>query len=144
MVMRGYRRDAERTAEVLTPDGWLHTGDVGRLDQNGRVEVVDRLRDLVITGGVNVSPTEVEAVLTEHPGVTDVCVIGVADDEWGERVVAVVVPEDGATPPTLAGLRDFARERLSAPKLPRELRLVSQIPRSNSGKPLRRVLREAP
>jgi O-succinylbenzoic acid--CoA ligase len=144
MVMRGYRRDANRTAEVLTADGWLHTGDVGRLDGRGNVEVIDRLRDLVITGGVNVSPTEVEAVLIEHQAVADVCVIGVADDEWGERVVAVVVPRDAGAPPSIEGLRDFARSRLSAPKLPRELKLVAQIPRSNSGKPLRRVLRETP
>jgi O-succinylbenzoic acid--CoA ligase len=144
IVMRRYRRDAERTDEVLDADGWLHTGDVGRRDESGGVEVVDRLRDLVITGGINVSPTEVEAVLVEHPSVADVCVIGVPDDEWGERVVAVVVPVDAASPPTVEVLRNFARARLSAPKLPREIKLTAQIPRSNSGKPLRRVLRGTP
>ena len=142
MVMRRYRRDPTRTAEVLDADGWLHTGDIGRIDDDGRIEIVDRLRDVVITGGINVSPTEVEAVLIEHDRVTDVCVIGVADEEWGERVVAVVVPTANGSPPTLDEIREFAGARLSAPKLPREIKLVQQIPRSNSGKPLRRVLRE--
>jgi O-succinylbenzoic acid--CoA ligase len=142
MVMRAYRRDVVRTTDVLEPDGWLHTGDVGQIDNHGCVEVIDRVRDLVITGGVNVSPTEIEAVLIEHPNVADVCVIGAPDEEWGERVVAVVVPADRHSVPTLEQLRDFARAQLSGPKLPREVRIAAQIPRSNSGKPLRRVLRE--
>jgi O-succinylbenzoic acid--CoA ligase len=138
-VMRGYRFAPEATAEVLDADGWLHTGDVGRIT-GARVEVVDRKKDLVISGGVNVSPTEVEQVLAEHPLVADVCVLGETDEEWGERVVAVVVPADRGEPPTLASLREFGRERLAAAKLPRELRLVAVIPRSASGKALRRAL----
>jgi O-succinylbenzoic acid--CoA ligase len=143
MVMRGYRLDPTRTSEVLDADGWLHTGDVGELGDDGRLRVVDRLKDLVITGGVNVSPVQVEHVLAHHPEVADVCVVGVDDDEWGERVVAYVVPRDAASPPTLDALRDHARDRLSAPELPRELRLVDAIPRSASGKPLRRRLRDS-
>ncbi len=139
MVMRGYRLDATRTADVLTRDGWLHTGDAGILD-DGRLRVVERLKDLVITGGVNVSPTEVEGVLLSSPAVRDVCVVGVPDDEWGERVVAFVVPSAGAAP-TLDDLRAHARAQLSAAKLPREVRLVDVIPRTASGKPLRRLLR---
>ncbi len=139
MVMRGYRLDPTRTAEVLTREGWLHTGDAGILD-DGRLRVVERLKDLVITGGVNVSPTEVEGVLLSSPAVRDVCVVGVPDDEWGERVVAFVVPSAGATP-TLDDLRAQARAQLSAAKLPREIRLVDVIPRTASGKPLRRLLR---
>jgi O-succinylbenzoic acid--CoA ligase len=139
MVMRGYRLDPARTAEALTPDGWLRTGDIAEIT-DGRVRVVDRKKDLVISGGVNVSPTEVEGVLLHHPLVADVCVIGVADEEWGERVVAYVVAA-GERPPTLDELRAFGREQLAAPKLPRELRLVDEIPRSGSGKPLRRLLR---
>ncbi|GIU91059.1 MAG: hypothetical protein KatS3mg010_2158 [Acidimicrobiia bacterium] len=137
MVMRGYRLDPEQTASVLESDGWLHTGDVGTYD-GGVVRVVDRKKDLVITGGVNVSPTEVEAVLAQHPAVDDVCVVGLPDDEWGERVVAYVVAD---APPCVEDLRAFARDRLSAPKLPREVRVVTEIPRSPSGKPLRRLLR---
>ena len=141
MVMRGYRLDPARTAEVLTPDGWLHTGDIGASGPDGRIRVVDRLKDLVITGGVNVSPTEVEAVLMQHPGVADACVVGVPDDEWGERVVAYVVPHVGRAAPSVAELRAFGRDRLGAAKLPREVRIVDAIPRSTSGKALRRVLR---
>lgn len=137
MVMRGYRLDPAQTASVLDSDGWLHTGDVGTYD-GGVVRVVDRKKDLVITGGVNVSPTEVEAVLAQHPAVDDVCVVGLPDDEWGERVVAYVVAD---APPRVEDLRAFARDRLSAPKLPREVRVVTEIPRSPSGKPLRRLLR---
>jgi O-succinylbenzoic acid--CoA ligase len=140
MVMRGYRLDPDRTAEVLEADGSWHTGDVGEYDDAGRLRVVDRLKDLVITGGVNVSPTEIEGVLERHPSVEDVCVIGVPDDEWGERVVAYVVARERE--PTVDDLRAFARDLLAAPKLPREVRIVDEIPRSGSGKPLRRVLRE--
>jgi O-succinylbenzoic acid--CoA ligase len=139
MVMRGYRLDATRTGEVLTPEGWLHTGDVGTID-DGRLRVVERLKDVVITGGVNVSPTEIEGVLLTSPAVRDVCVVGMPDDEWGERVVAFVVASAGATP-TVDDLRAHARGQLSAAKLPREVRLVDVIPRTASGKPLRRLLR---
>jgi o-succinylbenzoate---CoA ligase len=142
MVMRGYRLEPERTAQVLEPDGWWHTGDVGAYDARGRLRVIDRIKDLVITGGVNVSPTEIEAVLERHPAVADVCVIGVADAEWGERVVAYVVARAEHQPPTVDELRAFARDELAAPKLPREVRIVDAIPRSGSGKALRRVLRD--
>lgn len=141
MVMREYRLDPEATGRAFTGDGWLRTGDVGRFAGDGRLQVVDRLRDLVITGGVNVSPVEVEQVLAEHPEVVDVAVVGVPDDEWGERVVAHVVPRDPSAPPTLDALRGFARDRLSGPKLPRELVLVEEVPRSTGGKVLRRELR---
>jgi O-succinylbenzoic acid--CoA ligase len=140
-VMRGYRRDPERTAEAFTPDGWFRTGDVGVETDGGRFRVVDRLKDVVISGGVNVSPTEVEAVLAGHPDLADVCVVGVPDDEWGERVVAFVVPRAGRAAPSVADLRAFARDRLTAAKLPREARVVDAIPRSHSGKALRRALR---
>jgi O-succinylbenzoic acid--CoA ligase len=143
MVMHGYRLNPELTATVLEPDGWLHTGDVGGYDEAGRLRVVDRLKDIIITGGVNVSPTEVEAVLAHHPEIADVCVIGTPDEEWGERVVAVLVPRPD-TYPTLDAVREFARDQLSPTKLPREIRVVDEIPRGGSGKPLRRVLRDPP
>ena len=105
------------------------------------MRLVDRIKDLIITGGVNVSPTEIEGVLGHHPAVADVCVIGAPDDEWGERVVAYVVP---AAEVTLDDLRAFGREQLSPPELPREVRIVDEIPRSGSGKSLRRELRKRP
>jgi len=140
-IMRGYRRVPDLTAAAFTADGWFRTGDAGALDADGRLRVLDRLRDLIITGGVNVSPTEVEAVLATHPGVADVAVAGAPDPEWGERVVAHVVPADPASPPSVADLRAFASERLSAAKLPRQLVLVDRVPRTAGGKVVRRLLR---
>ena len=142
IVMRAYRLDPIRSADAIDGDGWFHTGDVGAVDAAGRVAVVDRLKDLVITGGVNVSPAEVEAVLGHHPDVNDVCVVGVPDDEWGEVVVAFVVPRAGARPPSIEELRAFGRAQLSGPKLPRAAHVVDAIPRTMSGKALRRRLRE--
>lgn len=144
MVMRGYRLAPAETAEAFAAEGWLRTGDAGTIDAGGRLRVVDRLGDLVITGEVNVSPSEVEAVLTGHPGVADVCVVGVADPAWGERVVAHIVPADPAAPPGLAELRAFAADHLSAAKLPREVVLIAAVPRTAGGKPLRRLLRGCP
>jgi O-succinylbenzoic acid--CoA ligase len=139
MLLRGYRRDPAATAAALR-GGWLHTGDLGRLDAEGIVHVTGRKRDVIITGGVNVAPDEVEAVLAEHPGLAEVAVGGLPDPDWGERVVAWAVPADRADPPTLGELRAFARARLAPPKLPRQLVLVDGLPRTGSGKVLRREL----
>jgi o-succinylbenzoate---CoA ligase len=139
MLFRRYRGDPERTAAVLR-DGWLRTGDLGRLGSDGRLAVLGRADDLVISGGVNVHPDEVEAVLASHPAVAEAAVAGRPDPEWGQRVTAFVVARDPASPPTLAELRAHARERLAAAKAPRALVLVPALPRSPSGKLLRRLL----
>ena len=139
MLFRRYRGDPARTAAVLR-DGWLRTGDLGRVGRDGRLAVLGRRDDLVISGGVNVHPDEVEAVLATHPGVAEAAVAGRPDPEWGQRVAAYVVPRDPASPPTLAELRAFTRRRLAAAKAPRELVLVPALPRSPSGKLLRRLL----
>jgi o-succinylbenzoate---CoA ligase len=139
MLFRRYRGDPGRTAAALR-DGWLRTGDLGRLGPGGRLAVLGRRDDLVISGGVNVHPEEVEAVLATHPGVAEAAVAGRPDPEWGQRVAAFVVPRDPARPPTLAELRAFTRRRLAAAKAPRELVLVPALPRSPSGKLLRRLL----
>jgi O-succinylbenzoic acid--CoA ligase len=139
-VMQGYRNDPSATDAARTPDGWLRTGDLGARDADGRFRFVDRRDDLVISGGVNVSPTEVESVLARHPAVSDVAVAGASDPEWGQRVVAYVVPVAGHDAPDLATLRGFAAEQLAAPKLPRELILVDEIPRTPGGKIRRRTL----
>jgi O-succinylbenzoic acid--CoA ligase len=143
VVMHGYHRDPAASARAFTPDGWLRTGDVGTFDPAGRLRVVDRLRDLVITGGVNVSPTSVERVLAEHPGIAEVCVAGSPDREWGERVVAFVIPTRREAPPSLEAVRAFARGRLTPAELPREVRIVEVIPRTPGGKPRRAALRDA-
>jgi O-succinylbenzoic acid--CoA ligase len=139
MLFRRYRGDPARTAAALG-DGWLRTGDLGRLGPDGRLTVLGRADDLVISGGVNVHPDEVEAVLATHPGVAEAAVAGRPDPEWGQRVAAFVVPRDPARPPTLDELRAFTRQRLAAAKAPRELVLVPALPRSRSGKLLRRLL----
>jgi O-succinylbenzoic acid--CoA ligase len=139
MLFRRYRGDPARTAAVLR-DGWLHTGDLGRVAPDGRVTLLGRRDDLVITGGVNVHPDEVEAVLAAHPRVAEAAVAGRADPEWGQRVVAFVVPTSPHDPPTLEELRSYARERLAPAKAPRELVLVPSLPRTASGKLLRRLL----
>ncbi|HYN18626.1 MAG TPA: fatty acid--CoA ligase family protein, partial [Actinomycetes bacterium] len=119
---------------------WLSTGDLGRLEPDGRLTVLGRADDLMISGGVNVHPDEVEAVLAVHPAVAEAAVAGQPDPEWGQRVVAFVVPRDPAHPPTLADLRAFVRERLAPAKAPRELVLLPALPRGPSGKLLRRLL----
>ena len=141
MVMRGYRCRDDDTARVFTCDGWLRTGDVGSWDPHGRLRVVDRVRDLIISGGVNVSPTAVEAALAEHPDIADIAVAGGPDAEWGERVVAFVVATDPGRAPTLEELRAFGRDRLGAAQLPRQVVVVEEIPRTPGGKARRRDLR---
>ncbi|HEV8625625.1 MAG TPA: fatty acid--CoA ligase family protein [Acidimicrobiia bacterium] len=145
MLMRGYRLWPEGTAAAIDANGWYRTGDLGRFDPEagGRLWIVDRVGDVVNTGGVKVSPTEVERVLAGHPAVAEVCVAGRPDPEWGQRVVAFVVPAAAADPPALADLRAYAREHLTPAKLPREVVLVDAIPRTAGGKPLRRLLRDS-
>ncbi len=139
-LMRGYRFDPEATARAIDGDGWLHTGDAGRLE-DGILRVDGRLDDLIVTGGEKVWPEEVEAVLREHPAVADAAVGGVPDEEWGQRVVAFVVPALPGAPPGLEDLRSLIGERLSRVKAPRELRLVPEVPRTASGKVRHDLLR---
>lgn len=140
MTMAGFRLRPQESAAAFTDDRWLQTGDTGTFDAAGRLRVVDRLRDLVITGGVNVAPAEVEAVLARHAGVADVGVAGAVDPEWGERVVAYVVPLDLAAAPTLDDLRAFAAAYLTPAQLPREVVVIDAVPRTPGGKPVRRLL----
>ncbi|MBJ7283445.1 MAG: acyl--CoA ligase, partial [Acidimicrobiia bacterium] len=140
ITMSGYRLDEPATKAAFTPDGALRTGDLGRMLPGGVLQVGDRRKDVIISGGVNVSPTAVEHVLLLHPAIRDVCVVGLPDPEWGERVVAFVVPVRKGLPPSLADMRAFAQSRLSGPELPREIRMVEEIPRSPGGKLLRRLL----
>jgi O-succinylbenzoic acid--CoA ligase len=138
MLMLGYRFDPEATRAAFTAEGWLRPGDAGEIDAQGRLHVVGRIDDLINTGGEKVWPQEVEAALREHRKVADVGVGGRLDAEWGQRVVAFVVPADAASPPTLEELRDFAAGRIGRHKAPRELVLVDELPRTVSGK-LRRA-----
>jgi O-succinylbenzoic acid--CoA ligase len=125
----------------VAEDGWLHTGDLGELDEQGRLTVTGRAADTIVTGGENVAPAEVEAVLAEHPAVADVAVHAVPDEQWGERVVATIVlrPGETATSDLLAG---YCRVRLARYKVPKEFRFSLDLPRTQSGKLLRRDLEE--
>ena len=137
----GYLGKPEATAELLTEDGWLRSGDVGRVDEDGFVFIEDRVKDMIITGGENVYSPEVERVLAEHPAVLELAVIGVPDERWGESVKAVVAlkPEQAVDPQELI---DFARERLAHYKAPRSIDVVEALPRNPSGKILKRDLRK--
>jgi o-succinylbenzoate---CoA ligase len=137
-LMRGYRLDA---SEPLTGDGWLRTHDAGEIDPDGKLRILGRLDDLVITGGEKVWPERVEAALASHPGVREIAAAGRPDPEWGERVSVWVVPNDPAAPPTLEDLRSFATEALPRHAAPRELILVDRLPRTGSGKVRRAHLR---
>lgn len=139
-VFAGYFRDPEATEAALV-DGWLRTGDLVRRDADGYFTIVDRIKDIYISGGEGVAPAEVEAVLMGHPAVADVAVVGVPDDRWGEAGVAWVVVRRGRMTDA-AELTDFARAALARFKVPREVHLVDELPRSTAGKVLRRVLAE--
>lgn len=127
-AMVGYWRDPERTATTIDADGWLHTSDLGVIDDNGCLRIVGRTNDMYIRGGYNVHPLEVEAVLIEHPAVTAVAISPRPDDVMGEVGVAIVVPVDATRPPTLEDLRAFASSRLAAYKLPEAIRIVDALP----------------
>jgi o-succinylbenzoate---CoA ligase len=133
-LMTGYLHEPAATAAALTSDGWLRTGDAGRIDDHGVLHVLGRADDLIDSGGEKVWPQEVEAALSTHPAVRDVAVAGREDAEWGRRVVAFVVPADPGAPPTLAELRDHASASIARFKAPRELVLVEALPRTASGK----------
>ncbi len=139
-AMRGYLDDPAATAEALR-DGWVWTGDMARRDEHGYLWMLDRRRDIVFSGGVNVYPKEVEDAIAGHPAVADVAVVGTPHAEWGETVCAVVVLRPGGQL-TLAELRQFLRERLTSQKHPRRLEVVAELPRNATGKVLRHVLRE--
>src|SRR5579884_3855096 len=125
---------------ALADDGWLHTGDLGAFDDRGRLVIVGRRADTIVSGGENVAPAEVEAVLVEHPEVADAAVFGVADPEWGEAVVASVVLASDGRAVGAEELRAFCRGRLAGFKVPKEIRFVETLPRTASGKLLRREL----
>jgi acyl-CoA synthetase (AMP-forming)/AMP-acid ligase II len=139
IVMSGYWEQPEATAEALR-DGWLHTGDIGSFDETGYLYLLDRSKDVVITGGNNVYPREVEEVLISHPEVASVVVVGIPDDYWGEAVHAVVVPTPG-TSPDAETLITFCARRLAGYKKPKSVDFVSELPTSAYGKILRREVR---
>jgi long-chain acyl-CoA synthetase len=138
-VMAGYLDDAEASAQALG-SGFLRSGDLGLLDAQGRLFVVDRIKDMILRGGFNVYPAEVESVLLSHPAILDAVVVGRADERYGEEVVAVIVERPGLTLDA-TDLASFCRAQLSAVKVPRLLGRVQVMPIGPSGKVQRRVIR---
>ena len=139
-VTTGYWRDPAKTAASFYPGGWFRTGDVGHLDAEGFLYLTDRMKDMIISGGENIASSEVERVLYQLPQVAEAVAIGLPDEKWGERVVAVVVPRAGQSL-TLAQVQTHCRQHLAGFKLPRQLICLSDLPRNPSGKVLKRVLR---
>ena len=140
VVMKGYWGNPAATAAAIR-DGWLHTGDIGHFDSGGRLRVLDRRHDTIISGGTNIYPKEVEDVIAAHPAVREVISFGLPDAEWGESV-AVAIVADPAQAPTAAGILAFCRESLASFKKPKHVFFVDELPKSAYGKVLRRTLRE--
>jgi fatty-acyl-CoA synthase len=139
LVMAGYYKDPAATA-AASRFGWHHTGDIGYLDADGYLFVVDRLKDMIITGGFNVYSAEVEQALMQHPAVRDCAVVGLPDEKWGERVTAVVEPKPGlevAAPELI----EFVKQRIGSVKAPKQIELWPQLPRSRVGKVLKAEVR---
>ncbi|MGW9637613.1 AMP-binding protein [Streptomyces albidoflavus] len=141
-VMLGYWEEPERTAEAVDPAGWMHTGDLAVLRQDGYVEIVGRIKDMIIRGGENIYPREIEEFLYTHPKIADVQVVGVPDGKYGEEVLACVIPKQNAGPLTLEELRAFCRDRLAHYKVPSRLQLLDAFPMTVSGKVRKIELRE--
>jgi len=140
-IMKGYWNRPEATAEAIDREGWFHSGDVGYKDDEGFVFICDRLKDMVISGGENVYPAEVESVLFKHEAIAEVAVIGMPDEKWGEAVTAVAALHKGKTL-ELEELRAFAETQLARYKLPLRLHIVDELPRNPAGKVLKFKLKE--
>jgi len=140
-VMSGYWQDEEKTSKTIDKEGWVHTGDMGYMDEDGYFFLAGRSTDMIIRAGENIAPEEVEAALDSHPKIEEVAVIGVPDEEWGEEPRAVVVLKKGEKA-TAEEIMEYCRERIASFKRPRSVVFVDELPRNPMGKVLKRVLRE--
>jgi fatty-acyl-CoA synthase len=141
-VMLGYWEQPDKTAEAVDAGRWMHTGDLAVMREDGYVEIVGRIKDMIIRGGENIYPREIEEYLYGHPKIRDVQIVGVPHDTWGEEVLACVVPRDPADPPTLEELRSFCEGRLAHYKIPSRLEILDTFPMTVSGKVRKVELRE--
>src|SRR5262249_55945210 len=140
-VMQGYFEDPEATAKAIDPEGWLHTGDISRIGEDGTLRILGRLKDLVIVGGFNAYPAEIEATLAGHPAIAEISIIAIPDDRLGEVCGACVILREGASL-TAAALAAWARERLANFKVPRHLFLFESFPKTALGKIQKFLLKE--
>ena len=141
-VMVGYWDEPEKTADVLDRAGWMHTGDLATMDGDGYLNIVGRIKDLVIRGGENVYPREIEEFLYSHPDIADVQVVGVPDAKYGEELCAWIRMRDGAEPLTADGVREFATGKLAHYKIPRYVQIVDEFPMTVTGKVRKVEMRE--
>ena len=141
-VMACYWGDPERTAETVDEDGWLHSGDLGVMDAEGYVKVVGRLKDMIIRGGENIYPREIEEFLFTHPKIQDAKIIGVPDEKYGEQLAVWVLPREGAAL-TEETIRAFCADKISHYKVPRYIKFVSEYPMTVTGKIQKFVMRDA-
>jgi fatty-acyl-CoA synthase len=141
-VMRGYWNDTARTREAIDDDRWMHTGDLVVIDPDGYCSIKGRIKDIIIRGGENISPTEIEDFLYQHEGIAEVHVIGIPDDKYGEEVCAWIRSKEGFHLDALTVI-DFCRSRIASYKIPKEIRFVDQFPTTASGKVQKFVMREA-
>jgi len=140
--MTGYDYLQEETSAVIDQEGWLHTGDLGTMDSRGYLRITGRLKDMIIRGGMNLYPKEIEDVIFNHPDVDQVSVVGVPDERWGEVVAAVISVAHPGTPPDIEMLSEFCRRRLARHKVPVQWFVVERFPLTPSGKIQKFVLRE--
>lgn len=140
--MRGYWNDPEKTAEVVDADGWMHTGDLAEMDAAGYVKITGRIKDIVMRGGENISPREIEEFLYTHPDIVDGQVIGVPDEKYGEELMAVVKLREGAQELTAERLREFCMGRIARFKIPRYVWIVDEFPMTVTGKVRKVELRQ--
>jgi long-chain acyl-CoA synthetase len=140
-IMKGYLNNPEATEEAFWQDGWFRSGDIGVFDQDGYLYIVDRVKDMIITGGENVYPKEVEDVIHMRPEVEQCAVVGIPDREWGEKVTAFIVPRPGSAVDS-GELKSFLKARLSSFKVPKEYIVVEEMPKSPAGKILKREIRK--
>jgi long-chain acyl-CoA synthetase len=138
--MKGYYKNPEATAAVLR-DGWLYTGDIGVMDEEGYLSVVDRKKDIIIAGGFNIYPNEIDDILFAHPKIAEACAIGVSDQYRGETVKAYIVMQEGESL-TAEEVQAYCRESLAPYKIPKIIEFIDELPKSGVGKILRRVLKE--
>jgi fatty-acyl-CoA synthase len=140
--MLGYYEMPEATADTIDPDGWLHMGDIGTMDDRGFIRVTGRVKEMIIRGGLNLYPREIEDLLFDHPAIAEAAIVGIPDEKWGEQVGAVIRLREGFAQPDPAELRAWCRERISAHKTPTHWFFTESYPMTPSGKIQKFVLRE--
>ena len=141
-VMSGYWKEEEKTEKTIDKDGWVHTGDMGYVDEEGYFFLAGRATDMIIRGGENISPEEVEAVLHSYPKIEEAAIIGIPDEDWGEVPKAICVLKEGCEDCTPEEIMEYCRANLASYKRPRVVEFIDELPRNPMGKVLKRVLRE--